>query len=117
MNIPIAAYLYINSQKYTIIDMAGIVILSCCSYNCHNAKVRYIKKNNTNEVELSDRSIAPYYFTDVCAIQIRSFGLILSLFMNTIDTNYPIVLTSFICHTTSIYNVAKYILASKHKIY
>jgi hypothetical protein len=117
MNIPIAAYLYVNSQKYTIIDMAGIVILSCCSYNCHNAKILYVKKNKRDEIELTDRSVVPYYFTDVCAIQMRSFGLILSLFMNTIETNYPIVLMSFICHTTSIYNVAKYLLETKHKIY
>ncbi len=117
MNIPIAAYLYTNSHKYVIIDMIGIVTLSCCSYNYHNSKVRYIQKHDTHNIVLTDKDILPNYFIDVCAIQLRSFGAILSLFMNTIDTNYPVVLLSLIFHLTTIYNVVKFLLSSKDKIY
>ena len=120
VNFPIAANLYMNSGKYAIFDMLGIYVLCFFSYYCHNSKLKYVEHHNSHSVELTSSHVAKHYFLDVCAIQVRSFCALASIFSGTFETNYIFVYVSGLFHLLTIVNVSKYIinkLAKGKKIY
>ena len=128
-NIPIVVYYYSSDPKDNyLIDVIGVCTLSVFSYMCHNAKEQMLHKTKTNEtnktrrIELTHNEMINHYFNDMCAIQVRSFGLIFSMFLPQFisDGSWRIIFVSFLCHMNSILIVVKtflHALSRGEKIY
>jgi len=92
LNIFIAGYVYSLSQKEeNILDMAGILVLSCSSHTYHNKLYLLLKNNETeynDKINYTSSDILIPYLNDIAAIHLRSF----------------------LCVATSYYTTNKYII-------
>jgi hypothetical protein len=103
-NIPMAVYIYsYNKNEKNILDMIGIVFLSCTSYIYHYDIYKLLKLHKDESYLYPQNNNYIYFMNDNIAINTKAFLTVFTSYYHH-PLLYEVLSISFIFHIIGIYN-------------